>query len=239
MRFQDLHVVVTGGTGALGSAVVERLLADGAVCHLPNFHAAEMDNFPHADHPNVRVETGVDLTDEAAIAAFYETVPALWASINIAGGFAMAPIAETTQADALNMLTMNTLTCFLSCREAVKAIRARPASAADLQGGRIVNVAARPGVEPRTGSGMAAYAASKAAVAALTQALAEELAPEEIWVNAIAPSIIDTPANRSAMPKADHDKWPKPVAIAETIAFLAGPENATTRGAIVSVYGKS
>ncbi len=90
-----------------------------------------------------------------------------------------------------------------------------------------------------TGSAMVAYAASKAAVAALTQALAEELASEGIWVNAIAPSIIDTPANRAAMPTADHDRWPKPAEIAETIAFLAAPENVTTRGAVVSVYGKS
>ena len=104
-------------------------------------------------------------------------------------------------------------------------------------GGRIVNVAARPGVEPRTGAGMAAYAAAKAAVAALTQALAEEVAAEGIWVNAVAPSILDTPANRAAMPDADHAAWPKTTAVAETIVFLAAPDNAVTRGAVVPVYG--
>ena len=239
MNFENLDVVITGGTGALGSAVVERLLTAGATCHIPNHHAGELERFPHADHAKVHIETNVDLTDEASVAAFYDSMPSLWASINIAGGFAMAPLAETSQADAMNMLTMNTLTSFLSCREAVKAMRARPAASDGVTGGRIVNIAARPGVEPRTGGGMAAYAASKAAVAALTEALAQELAPEGIWVNAIAPSIIDTPANRSAMPKADHDKWPKPAEIAETIAFLSAPENRTTRGAIVSVYGKS
>ncbi len=88
------------------------------------------------------------------------------------------------------------------------------------------------------GAGMAAYTAAKAAVAALTQALAEELAAEEIWVNAVAPSIIDTPMNRAAMPNAKHAQWPKPVAIAETIAFLAAPANLATRGAIVPVYGQ-
>ena len=239
MNFENLDVAITGGTGALGTAVAERLVAAGATCHIPNHKAVELERFPLADHAKVHIETGVDLTDEASVAAFYDSVPSLWASINIAGGFAMAPLAETSQADAMDMLTMNTMTCFLSCREAVKAMRARPATSGAAAGGRIVNVAARPGVEPRTGGGMAAYAASKAAVAALTEALAEELAPEGIWVNAIAPSIIDTAANREAMPKAPHDKWPTPADIAETIAFLSSPQNGTTRGAIVAVYGKS
>ena len=86
---------------------------------------------------------------------------------------------------------------------------------------------------------MVAYAGSKAAVAAMTQAMAEELAGENIAVNAIAPSIIDTPANRGAMPKADHAAWPKPDELAETIMMLVGSESSVLRGAIVSVYGKS
>jgi len=239
MNFDELHVVVSGGTGALGSAVVQRLLTTGATCHLPNFDPAELEQFPHTDHPNVQITTGVDLTEEASVAAFYGNLPELWASINLAGGFAMAPLAETAGADMMKLFKMNTLTCFLCCREAVKAMRERPTTTRNLQGGRIVNVAARPGIEPRTGTGMAAYTASKAAVAALTQALAEELAPEGIWVNAVAPSIIDTPANRDAMPQADHSQWPKPAEIAETISFLAAPDNAVTRGAVVSVFGMS
>jgi len=121
----------------------------------------------------------------------------------------------------------------LCCAAAVRALRRSG------QGGRIVNVAARPALEPRLAAGMAAYGASKAAVAALTQALAEEVAGDGILVNAIAPSIIDTPANRAAMPKAKHDAWPKVDEIAATIAFLASPLNRVTRGAIVPVYGKS
>jgi NAD(P)-dependent dehydrogenase (short-subunit alcohol dehydrogenase family) len=106
-------------------------------------------------------------------------------------------------------------------------------------GGRIVNVAARPGLEWRTGAGMAAYSASKAGVAALTAALGEEVAKDGILVNAVAPSIMDTPANRQAMPKADYALWPKVEEVAATIAFLASPENRVTRSAIVPVYGKS
>jgi len=86
---------------------------------------------------------------------------------------------------------------------------------------------------------MSAYAASKAAVIALTQSLAAELAPQDILVNAIVPSIIDTPANRASMPKADHAAWPKPEQIAATITFLASPENQVTTGALVPVSGRT
>jgi NAD(P)-dependent dehydrogenase (short-subunit alcohol dehydrogenase family) len=106
-------------------------------------------------------------------------------------------------------------------------------------GGRIVNVAARPALEPRTGAGMTAYTIAKSGVATLTMALAEEVAKDGILVNAVAPSIMDTPANRKAMPKADFDKWPKVEEVAATILFLASPDNRVTRGAVVPVYGKS
>ena len=89
------------------------------------------------------------------------------------------------------------------------------------------------------GSRVFAYSASKAAVAALTLSLAEELSASSIWINAIVPSIIDTKANRAAMPDADHSAWPKPDEIAETVAFLASPQNSVVRGALVPVYGKS
>ncbi len=132
------------------------------------------------------------------------------------------------------------MTCFLCCRAAARRIResltpdgGRP------DGGRIVNVAARPALEPRLGAGMVAYTAAKAAVAAITQSLAEELAGEAIWVNAVAPSILDTAGNRAAMPDADHSAWPKLDDVAETIAFLASPDNRTTRGGVIPVYGRS
>ncbi len=86
---------------------------------------------------------------------------------------------------------------------------------------------------------MVAYSTSKAGVASLTQCLAEELAPDGIWVNAVVPSIMDTPANRAAMPGADHSAWPSVGDVAHTIAFLASPDNAVTRGALVPVYGRS
>ena len=152
----------------------------------------------------------------------------------------MSPIGETSEADFTAQFRMNTLSCFLCSAAAVKAFRARatpgPGGAG---GGRIVNISARPALEPRLGAGMVGYTAAKSAVASLTQALAQELTDEEIWVNAVAPSILDTPANRSAMPEADHRRWVSPADLAQIIAFLASPDNRVTRGAVIPVYGRS
>jgi NAD(P)-dependent dehydrogenase (short-subunit alcohol dehydrogenase family) len=209
---QGRHIVVTGGKGALGTAVVALLESRGAVVHVPDIAT-------------------VDLTREADAAQYYAALPPLWASIHLAGGFAMSPLTETSLAEFENQWRLNTVTCFLACREAVRSIRKA------LAGGRIVNVAARPVLVPT--AGMSAYTASKASVAALTQVLAAELAADKILVNAVLPSIIDTPANRASMPKADHAAWPQPAELAETIAFLASPQNALTSGALVPVYGRA
>jgi len=238
--FAGRHVVVTGGTGALGRAVVGSLRSANAVCHVPNLIAAELDGFPFATDGGVHITRDVDVADDTAVRGFYAALPPLWASIHLAGGFAMAPIAEISAADFTAQFRMNALTCFLCSAAAVAAIRGREASGSDRpSGGRIVNVAARPAIEPRLGAGMTAYTASKSAVAALTQALAQELVDEQIWVNAVAPSILDTPANRAAMPEANHSHWVSPADLAEFITFLASPDNRATRGAVIPVYGGS
>jgi NAD(P)-dependent dehydrogenase (short-subunit alcohol dehydrogenase family) len=231
MDFRNRQVVVTGGTGALGRAVVGALIEAGAHCHVSTMIEAEAQAFPFRDR--VTLHAVNDLADEAAVARLYDAVPKLWASIHLAGGFAMSPIADTGKAALMQQLDGNLVSCFLCCRAAVIAIRRAGG------GGRIVNVAARPGLEWRSGAGMAAYAASKAAVAALTTALAEEVAKDGILVNAVAPSIMDTPVNRKAMPNADYASWPKVEEVAATILFLASPDNAVTRGGVVPVYGKA
>jgi len=232
MEFRDRQVVVTGGTGALGIAVVGALLKAGAECYVPYIHPAEAEQFPLRGDARLHLIGPVDLADEPAVLQLYAGVPRVWASIHLAGGFAMGGIAEFDKASLMQQLQMNFVTCFLCCRAAVIAMRKGG-------GGRIVNVAARPALEPRQGSGMSAYTASKAAVAALTEALGEELVKEGILVNAVAPSVLDTPANRKAMPKAKYELWPKVEEVAATILFLASPENRVTRGAVVSVYGRS
>ena len=231
MDFRDRHIVVTGGTGALGTAVVGTLVEAGAICHVPYVVAAEAEHFALRGHARVKLASMTNLADEADVARLYGSVGELWASIHLVGGFAMAPVAQTTKSDLMKQVEMNLVTSFLCSRAAVNAMAGR--------GGRIVNVAARPALEPRSGAGMTAYTASKAAVAAFTIALAEEVAKLGILVNAVAPSIMDTPANRAAMPTADHAAWPKVEEVAATILFLASPQNAVTRGAIVPVYGRT
>jgi NAD(P)-dependent dehydrogenase (short-subunit alcohol dehydrogenase family) len=221
---RDRRVVITGGTGGLGSAVVKAFADEGATCEVTTRRPEKSTG------ERVRYHV-VDVADEAAVARFYETVgPDLWASIHLVGAFDMSPIAETTLEQFRSMFDTNAMTCFLCCREAVKAMRKSG-------GGRIVNVSSRPAVVP-TG-GMIPYTTSKAAVSSITQCLAEEVKADGILVNAVVPSIMDTPANRAAMPKADFSKWPKVEEVAQAILFLASGENALTSGALVPVYGNS
>jgi NAD(P)-dependent dehydrogenase (short-subunit alcohol dehydrogenase family) len=230
-EYRDLDVVVTGGTGALGTAVVAALLEAGAACLVPYRNEDEAARYPHRGDPRVTLLAAGELSDEAAVARLYEPLPRLWASIHVAGGFEFAAIAETSKERLMRQIDNNLVSCFLCCRAAVLAMRRGGG------GGRIVNVAARPALEWRMGAKMSAYTASKAAVAALTAALAEEVVGEGILVNAVAPSIMDTPANRASMPKADHEKWPKVEEVARTVLFLASPDNLVTRGGVVPVYG--
>lgn len=223
------HIIVTGGTGFLGSAIVRRFLDSGAICHVTWKFEAELDHFALREHERVSLHQ-VDVTNEEQVNAFYQGGDSLWASIHVVGGFQMGPIADISADQFRSMFELNVMTCFLCCREAVRKMRTGKG------GGRIINIGARPAIQP-TG-GMIAYATAKAGVTSLTQCLAEEVKGENILVNAVLPSMMDTKANRSAMPDADFDKWPKVEEVAETIAFLASPANALTSGALVPVYGR-
>ncbi|MCX7305877.1 MAG: SDR family NAD(P)-dependent oxidoreductase [Hyphomicrobiales bacterium] len=233
-EFSGKTVVVTGATGALGGAIVAKLIGEGATCHLPTGHGSLPEDFPFLSHARARPAFNVDLGDRASVDAFYAGVPDLWASIHAAGAFAMSPAGEPGATDVFAaMIEANATTAFNCCLAAARAMTGSRIP------GRIVNITARPGLDPRKGAGMSAYAASKAAVAAITVALSEELKGDGILVNAVAPSTLDTQANRKAMPTADFSKWVSLEAAAEAIVHLASPRNTSVSGALVPIYGRA
>jgi NAD(P)-dependent dehydrogenase (short-subunit alcohol dehydrogenase family) len=214
-------IVVTGALGSLGRAVAGAAEAAGArvahVDHVKTEQAGEL------------IFHGVDLTDEAAAAAVMAEVARIRGGIdglvNVAGGFVFSSVADSPAAVWESMFRLNLLT-------AVSATRAAMPFLAGGGRGSIVNIGA--GAAARAGAGMGPYAASKAGVARLTEALAEELAGK-VRVNAVLPSIIDTPANRKDMPKADFSTWVQAGDIASVILFLLSEEAWAITGAAVPV----
>lgn len=225
-------VVVTGGAGALGRAVVEELLESGREVHVPWFTTEErdrlLDRVDETDHLHV-VEA--DLSDPERVEDFFggvrEASGRLDALCNLAGGFTMAPVEKTAPAAWERMMTMNATTAFLCSRSAVPMMR-------DAGGGAIVNVTALPAVD-RGAAKMSAYAASKSAVLSLTRSLSKELRRDGIRVNAVAPEIIDTPANREAMPDADRSTWLAPSEIARVLRFLVSEGSAVVTGSVLTL----
>jgi NAD(P)-dependent dehydrogenase (short-subunit alcohol dehydrogenase family) len=216
--------IVTGGFGALGQAVARHLADAGAM-------VAQIDHAP-APEQNPLFFGNVDLSDHAAakktIDTAVERLGGLYALINIAGAFRWETLADgdTATWDFLYSVNLKTAVC------ASKAALPHLLAAGK---GRIVNIGA--GAAAKAAAGMGAYAASKAGVAKLTEALSEEVKAKGITVNAVLPSIIDTPANRKDMPKADSSKWVKPEAIAELIAFLLSDEASAVTGALIPISG--
>jgi NAD(P)-dependent dehydrogenase (short-subunit alcohol dehydrogenase family) len=220
-------LAITGGHGALGSAVAK-------VAAARSWRVALIDHAPCP--PGAVCENtygGVNLTDAAASRAVFDQVKAdfggLDALFNIAGGFAWQKVEDGDPAIWARMHALNVTTCLNATRAALPLLRASMA-------GRIVNVGAIGAL--KAGAGMGAYAASKQGVHKLTESLAEELKETGITVNAVLPSIIDTPANRADMPKVDPKKWVAPEALAEVMLFLASEAAAAVTGALIPVTGK-
>jgi NAD(P)-dependent dehydrogenase (short-subunit alcohol dehydrogenase family) len=230
-RVAGKGVLVTGGTGALGTAVVETFVDAGA--HVTVSWVAERERDALLTElgsaaERVRLEQA-DVTDPDSVAALCAAAAKrtgqLDVLVQLVGGFAFAPIGETDPKTWQKMIALNATSTFLCAREAVGIMRPHGR-------GRIVTVAAVPAVE-RGAANMAAYAAAKAAALNLTQSLSKEVVTDGITVNAIAPSIIDTPANRKAMPDADTSTWLAPPAIAEVILWLASESAGIVTGSVV------
>lgn len=227
LNLQSRRLVVTGGLGVLGRAVVAALVARGA-------RVAVLDRVSvEAPLEGVAVCLAADLGEVAAadqaMARVAQVLGGLDGLVNVAGGFRWETVAQGSL-DTWDLLyATNLRSCVSACRAALPHLR-------EAGQGRIVNIGAAGAL--KAGLGMGAYAASKAGVARLTEALAEELKDQNITVNAVLPSIIDTPANRADMPDADATRWVTPQALAQVIAFLVSDEAAPITGACLPVTGR-
>lgn len=215
------NVIVTGGFGVLGRALVAELTRLG--------HAvAAVDLAPSPENiACALVLGGVDLGEQDAVEAAYtriaEELGGIGALINVAGGFVWEPIDGGTLEAWDRMYGINLRTAVVSTRAALPHLLR--------DGGAVVNIGANAATQP--GTGMAPYAASKSGVRALTESLAEELRGRGVRVNAVLPTIIDTPTNRTDMPDADTSGWVRPEAAARVIAFLISAEAGAITGASI------
>ena len=219
-------IVVTGGHGVLGRAVVDAALADG-------LKVAVIDHASGLPVPDGVLEIGgVDLTDPAAadraIAAVVERFGRLDALLNIAGGFVWQ-ITDDADPAWGKMFALNLTTALNATRAALPHLKRSDE-------GRVINVGANGAL--KAAAGMGAYAASKSSVHRLTESLAEELKTTSVTVNAVLPSILDTARNREDMPEADPGKWVQPSDLARVMLSLASPESRAITGALIPVTGR-
>lgn len=205
------NILVTGASGALGGAVVAAFATDHVIA---------------VSHPDY------DLTrPEEAVRALAAAPRPLHALIHLMGGFAGgASVAQTDDATWRRMLLLNLDAAFFMARAAVPALLEQP-------GARLVFVGSRNAVLPA--ANLAAYNVSKAGLVALARTLALEVAPHRATCNIVLPSVMDTPSNRAAMPKADFSRWVPPASVAAVIAWLASSAAADVNGAVIPVYGQS
>lgn len=224
-------VAITGAFGVLGSAVAKAAAGQGARVALIDFAKAAPSGLPSG--ADVLTLSGVDLTDEAqagaAMNAIAERFGVIDALLNIAGGFTWETLQEGSIRSWPQMYRLNVLTAATASRAAIPHLKRSAA-------GRIVNVGSAAAL--KAGLGMGAYAAAKSAVHSLTQALAEELKGDNVTVNAVLPSIIDTPTNRVDMPNADVSSWVAPADLAAVMLFLASEAATAITGALVPVTGR-
>lgn len=234
-------VLITGGTGALGKTVSRTFLEAGyrvMVTYRSEAELADLEQLT-ADHQDHFEAIKADVTNSAElkqVATQIETHHGgLSALLCLVGGYSAGTLTEDVAADFDKMITLNTKSFLLTINEMAPLLKMTASQLG--QASHVIGVAARPALVPTKNLGL--YAASKAALASLVQTLALELREESVSVNAVAPSTIDTPANRQAMTKVDPEKWVKPQELADLMLFLTSQERVVTSGAIIPVYGKA
>ncbi|TXI83341.1 MAG: SDR family oxidoreductase [Cupriavidus sp.] len=217
--------VVTGVLGALGQAVAEAAVAAGAT-------VVGLDRASNASLPGIEMAAAVDLGDAGAVRESFGNLASRYghidALVNVAGGFSWETLGGGSIETWDRLYMINLRTAVNACQAVLPYL--------PQAGGRIVNIGAAGAAQ--AGEGMGAYAASKSGVARLTEALAEELKPRDVTVNAVLPSVIDTPANRIAMPDADFSKWVSPQSLADVILFLLSERARAVTGALIPVSGR-
>ncbi len=234
MDTKQKTVIVAGGTGALGAAVSRAFLAAGAQVVATYRRQEEFDELARAGGPHL-TGANVDVTDESAVAKFVEEVETrnggVDALVIAVGGYAGGKRLWEADPDTYEkMFNLNLKAAYVMTRAVLPGMIRR-------NRGAIVNVASKAGYGRAAGAAL--YAASKAAVMALLDSLAEEVKAYNINVNSVVPSIMDTPANRKAMPKADFTIWPKTEDVAKVIVFLCSEGARLIQGAAIPVYGKT
>ena len=236
MRFTDKIVLVAGGTGGLGRAVSLAFLEEGAKVIVSYREDEELVALKKAAPANCFLDGhNVDVTDQTAVDQLVDGIFRKYGKldvlVNAVGGYAGGvKLWDLAPSVFDRMLELNLRSAYVLSRAAAKRMIPRRA-------GAIVNVAGKAGVDHAAGA--AAYAASKAAAIAVIDSLAADLKGSGLRANSILPSIIDTEANRKAMPKADFAAWPKPEDIARVILFLASDDAKVINGAAIPVYGNS
>ena len=237
MTKRNRNVLITGGTGILGSAVTKAYLAQGDTVAVTYLFENEVENFKKFNPDLVEDVTFLfaNVTEETEVqkttAEFVSQFGSLDVLVNIVGGFVGGiPTAELEEDRWDFMMNLNLKSVFLCCKTAIPHMTA--------QGyGKIINVSARAGLKGE--AGLSAYCVSKGGVRTLTESLAAEVMDSGVNVNAIMPSIMDTPMNREAMPDEDHDRWVAPADVAKVICFLTSDDATIINGAAIPVYGRA
>lgn len=221
-------VVVTGGAGALGSAVVRAYAEQGAKVIVADRQP------PHENNKVAQADfQHIDVLDETNVQEFFDKLAGegLAALVNVVGGYqAGEPVANLPLEDLQGQLDLNLKSAFLLTKYAVQAMQKRGS-------GKIVHISSRAAVDK--GANSFGYSVSKLGVVRLVEATAAEVGQDNININAIMPSIIDTAANRAAMPKANFERWPKPEQLANVLLFLTSPDAELINGAAIPVYGQA